>query len=97
MVNRVDQTDFPRITLKCNKCGNEFQINVLRFNENESIFCQVCGSQFSKEIGEKFAQALHDLFEVKHQLERDQNAFQFSFVYKSNHAQPPVPYTFTQE
>ena len=97
MPDRIDQTDFPRITLKCGKCGNEFQVNVLRFRETKHICCQVCGNEFKKEIGEKFAQALQNLFEVKYELEKTDDSFQFSFIYKSTHSQPPVPYTFTQE
>lgn len=97
MTERIDQTDFPRITLKCNKCGNEFQLNVLRFREEKEVSCHVCGNKFPEEIGQKFAEALQKLYEVKYDLDKKYDSFQFAFIYKSNHSQPPVPYTFTHE
>lgn len=97
MANKIDQTDFPRVTLKCNKCGNEFQLNVLRFREKQLVSCMVCGNEFPSAIGEKFAQALQHLFEVKYLLDKESDAFQYSFVYKSTHSQPPIPYSFSQE
>jgi len=97
MSDRIDQTDFPRVTLKCNNCGNEFQVNVLKFRNESPIVCQVCGNEFPKSTGEKFAAALQNLFEVKYELDKIPDSFQFSFVYKSCHSQPPVPYSFQQE
>jgi hypothetical protein len=97
MADRIDQTDFPRVILKCQKCGNEFQINVLRFREGLDVFCHVCGNKFPTESGKKFAEALQRIYEVKYDLDKAYGSFQFAFIYKSTHAQPPIPYTFTQE
>jgi len=96
MDSRVSQTDFPRVSLKC-KCGNEFNINVMRMREDKHISCQICGEKFPKETGEKFAKALEDLYKVRYQLERDGYPFHFSFLYKSSYSQPPVPYEFDKE
>lgn len=97
MSERINQSDFPRITLKCNLCDNEFQINVLKFRDKVPINCQVCGNEFSVSTGEKFANALQNLYEVKYELDKNPDSFQFSFVYKSSYTQPPVPYSFSQE
>lgn len=96
MESKVNKEDFPRITLKC-KCGNEFDINVMRMREEKSVNCQICGEKFSKELGEKFAKALEDLYKVKYHLEKMDYPFHFSFVYKSSYSQPPVPYSFDKE
>lgn len=86
-------TQFPRITLHCD-CGNEFNINVMRFSNKESVVCQVCGEQFPVELGEKFAAALYEMFAVKHGLEKQNSPFDLSFVYKSTFKQPPAPHPF---
>lgn len=93
---KASEKDFPRITLKC-KCGNEFQINVLRLKDKEIVNCQVCGEIFPVDLGEKFAKALEELYIVKYQLEKDAFPFHFSFKYKSSYKQPPVPYSFIDE
>jgi len=97
MVERIEQKDFPRVGLKCSKCGNEFQINVLRLRDKIPVNCQVCGNEFSPEIGHKFAHALQNLYEVKYELDKRPKSFQFSFIYESNYHQPPVPYEFSKE
>ena len=96
MEQKVNQEDFPRISLQC-RCGNEFNINVMRLKEDKPVLCQICGEQLSKEIGEKFATALEDLYKVKYKLEKSSYPFHFSFVYKSSYPQPPVPHTFDKE
>ena len=48
-----DQNNYPRITLKCN-CENEFNVNVIRMQDKQPVLCQICGEEFSVEIGEKF-------------------------------------------
>ena len=92
----VDQVKYPRVTLKCN-CGNQFDVNVIRMKNKESVLCQVCGKIFPVETGEQFAQAFEDLYKVKYQLEKESNNFQFAFLYKSTFAQPPVPYMIDQD
>ncbi|OGI20338.1 MAG: hypothetical protein A2287_04320 [Candidatus Melainabacteria bacterium RIFOXYA12_FULL_32_12] len=96
MEQKVSQKNFPRITLKC-RCGNEFNVNVMKLREDQSITCQICGEKFDKEIGEKFAKALEDLYKVKYQLEKQDYPFHFSFIYKSSYPQPPIPVTFEEE
>lgn len=96
MSQRVNENDFPRITLKC-ACNAEFDINVLRLRDKESVYCQICGEKFSEKLGEKFAKALEDLYLVKYQLEKDGYPFHFSFIYKSSFGQPPHPYPFVKE
>ena len=96
MDKKVCQTNFPRITLKC-KCGSEFCVNVMRLREEQPVICQICGEKFDKEIGEKFAQALEDMYKVKYLLEKQDYPFHFSFVYKSSYPQPPVPISFEEE
>lgn len=93
---KANEKDFPRITLKC-KCGNEFNINVLRLRDNESVNCMVCGELFSQELGVKFAKALEDLYLVKHSLEKQSYPFHFSFKYKSCYSQPPSPLEFIDD
>jgi len=96
MSEKINQTDFPRIALKC-KCGNEFNINVLRMKDKEPVICQICGERLSEKIGEQFAKALEDLYGVKYHLEKEGFPFHFSFVYKSTFKQPPAPYPLDQE
>ena len=86
-----DLSNYPRVTLKC-KCGNEFDINVIRMKEQKPVLCQICGEEFSAEIGEKFAKAFEDLYKIKYSLEKDGNKFKYSFIYKSTFDQPPAPY-----
>ncbi|MEI7474125.1 MAG: hypothetical protein WCK67_05040 [bacterium] len=93
---KANEKDFPRITLKC-KCGNEFNLNVLRLRDKETVNCMVCGEHFSEELGEKFAKALEDLYLVKYTLEKNSYPFHFSFKYKSSYSQPPAPYPFHHE
>ena len=96
MSDKINQSDFPRITLKC-KCGNEFNINVIRLRDSQSILCQICGEKFPDSLEEKFAKALEDLYKIKYNLEKDGYPFHFSFVYKSTYPQPPMPYSFDKE
>ena len=96
MDSKTDQTKFPRITLRC-KCGNEFNVNVMRFRDKESVMCQICGEIFPQEIGSNFTKALEDLYLIKHNLEKDDYPFHFSFIYKSSFTQPPAPYPFDDE
>lgn len=88
-----DLTHYPRLTLHCG-CGNEFNINVMRFKSAEPVVCQICGDQFPPELGEKFAKALYDMFTVKYELDKRDSGFDLSFVYKSTFKQPPAPYPF---
>lgn len=88
-------SQYPRITLNCGECGNEFHLNVMRFSQGEPVCCQVCGAIFPKEIGQQFAHSLELLFQTKHQLELSKSRFNLSFVYKSTFKQPPAPYAFT--
>ncbi len=93
MADNINVNVYPRLTLKC-KCGNEFNINVMRLRDNEPVICMICGKQFNSELGEKFAKALEDLYHVKYQLERDCYPFHFSFVYNTSYPQPPIPCAF---
>jgi hypothetical protein len=86
-------THFPRITLHCD-CGNEFNVNVMRFRNREPVLCQICGEQFPADLGEKFASALYDMFAVKYGLDKQNSPFDISFLYKSTFKQPPAPYPF---
>lgn len=85
---------YPRITLRCGNCTNEFCINVMRFSTGEPVNCQVCGEHFPEDLGRQFAQALEALFQVKHELSNRKNGFNLSFLYKSTFKQPPAPYAF---
>lgn len=93
MPDKVNQGDFPRITLKCS-CGNEFIVNVMRLRSKQPVVCQICDQIFSDDLSETFAKALEDLYKIKYQLEKDNYPFHFSFKYKSSYSQPPVPYSF---
>jgi hypothetical protein len=94
--NKPQANQYPRITLHCD-CGNEFNVNVMRFKKRESVACQICGEVFPPDLGEKFAAALYDMFAVKHGLDKQDSAFDLSFLYKSTYKQPPAPYPFTAE
>jgi hypothetical protein len=96
MEQKFNKADFPRIALQC-KCGNEFDINVMRLKEDQPVLCQICGERFSEEVGEKFAKALEDLYKVKYSLEKEGYPFHISFVYRSTYPQPPIPYPFDKE
>ncbi|MCK7484456.1 MAG: hypothetical protein MZU97_02075 [Bacillus subtilis] len=96
MGTKVNQNDFPRISLKC-QCGNEFDINVMRLLEENKVSCQICGQKFPVETGEKLSKALEDLYKVKYQLEKQDYPFHFSFIYKSTYPQPPIPYPIDKE
>ena len=85
---------YPRITLRCGNCTNEFCINVIRFAQEETVRCQVCGERFPKDLGKQFASALEDLFKVKYELDNRGKGFSISFLYKSTFKQPPAPYPF---
>jgi ribosomal protein S27E len=87
------QHEYPRITLRC-KCHNEFNINVIRLKNREPVSCQVCGEVFPTDLGEQFANALYDMFRVKHGLDKVNSGFNISFVYKSTFKQPPGPLGF---
>ena len=89
-------TRYPRITLHC-ACGNEFNINAIRLKNADPILCQICGAAFPADLGEKFAQALHDMFSIKYELEDRNSGFDISFLYKSTFKQPPAPYPFSPE
>jgi hypothetical protein len=86
---------YPRITLHCSQCGNEFNVNVLRFQDRQVVDCQICGQVFPEDLGKAFANALYEMFTVKHNLEQSGVAYDISFVYKSTFKQPPAPYPFT--
>lgn len=88
---------YPRITVHCNQCGNEFNVNVLRFRNKQPVECQICGQVFPEGLGESFASALYDMFKVKHDMETSGVAFEISFVYKSTFKQPPAPFAFTEK
>lgn len=92
----IPQDRYPRITLHCGECKNEFQINVMRFTQPEAVLCQICGTRFPKELGEEFVQSLEALFNVKVGLEKQKSAFDISFVYKSTFGQPPAPHPFCE-
>jgi hypothetical protein len=89
-------TDYPRLTLHC-ACGNEFNINVMRFKNSEPVICQICGETFPADLGVQFANALHDLFAVKYTLKKRSSGFNIAFVYKSTFKQPPAPLGFSPE
>lgn len=86
-------TQFPRMTIHCD-CGNEFNINVIRLKNRDPVMCLICGEIFPDELGEKFANALYDLFAVKYGMEKQNSPFDISFIYKSTFKQPPGPYPF---
>jgi hypothetical protein len=86
-------THYPRITLHCD-CGNEFNINVIRLKNGETVLCHICGALFPQELGMKFAQALQDMFTVKYEMDKIQAGFDISFIYKSTFKQPPAPHPF---
>ena len=86
-------TKYPRMTLHCS-CGNEFNLNVMRFAKSEPVVCQICGAQFPVDLGTKFAKAMEDLFHVKHELSERDSGFDIAFVYKSTFKQPPAPQPF---
>jgi hypothetical protein len=86
---------YPRMTLHC-ACGNEFNVNVIRLKNKEPVICLICGEQFPVELGEKFANALYDLFAVKYELEKKSSRFDISFLYKSTFKQPPAPFPFNE-
>jgi hypothetical protein len=45
-------------------------------------------------LGQAFANALYEMFTVKHHLENSGINFEISFVYKSTFKQPPAPHPF---
>jgi hypothetical protein len=69
----------------------------MRFKHRESVACMICGAEFPPDLGETFAQALHDMFTVKHGLERQNSGFNLSFTYKSTFKQPPAPLAFNPD
>jgi len=87
---------YPRITLHCSHCGNEFNVSVLRFRDKQIVECQICGQIFPENLGEAFTNALYEMFTVKHHLEEQDSAFDISFVYKSTFKQPPAPFPFEE-
>ena len=92
--HRGDVTQYPRMTLHCS-CGNEFNINVIRLKNGEPVICHICGNVFPQDLGERFAGALQDMFGVKYELDKRDNGFDLSFLYKSTFKQPPAPYPFS--
>lgn len=88
---------YPRITLHCSQCGNEFNVNVLRFRDRQIVDCHICGQIFPEDLGYAFANALYEMFTVKHHLEERSVDFDISFLYKSTFKQPPAPYPFIPE
>lgn len=80
--------------IHCARCGNEFNVNVLRFRDRQVVDCQICGQVFPEDLGEAFAHALYEMFTIKHHLEEREVDFDISFVYKSTFKQPPAPYPF---
>lgn len=89
-------SSYPRITVHCTRCGNEFNINVLRFRDRQVVECLICGQTFPEDLGQAFANALYDMFTVKHNLENSGSEFEISFVYKSTFKQPPAPHPFSE-
>jgi ribosomal protein S27E len=87
-------SQYPRITLRCGNCTNEFCVNVVRFQNREKVSCLVCGEEFPADLGTSFAESLASLFAVKHELEKRKSHFNLSFVYKSTFKQPPAPFPF---
>jgi hypothetical protein len=94
--NQPKQHEYPRMTLRC-RCGNEFNINVMRMKHKDPICCQICGEQFPVDLAEQFANALHDMFKVKHGLEKVNSGFNLAFTYKSTYKQPPAPLAFNSD
>jgi hypothetical protein len=92
-MQKTTVTQFPRITLHCD-CGNEFNVNVMRFKNKDNVTCQICGEQFPLALGEQFSNALYQMFAVKYELEKQNSPFDLSFVYKSTFKQPPAPFPF---
>lgn len=88
---------YPRVTLHCTQCGNEFNVNVLRFSERKTVECSICGQIFPEDLGQAFANALYEMFTVKHNLEEQGVNFEISFVYKSTFKQPPAPHAFSSD
>ena len=93
---KIKLTQYPRMTLHCN-CGNEFNINVIRLKSGDPVLCQICGAAFPEDLGQKFANALNEMFAVKYELEKRDSGFDLSFVYKSTYKQPPAPHPFSPE
>jgi ribosomal protein S27E len=93
-VHHRPANSYPRITVHCAQCGNEFNVNVLRFRDRETVECQICGQVFPEDLGAAFANALYEMFTVKHHLEEKEVNFDISFIYKSTFKQPPGPYPF---
>lgn len=92
-IHKPQVTQFPRMTIHCD-CGNEFNINVMRLKNREGVSCLICGEVFPADLGEKFANALYDMFAVKYGLEKQNSPFDISFLYKSTYKQPPAPHPF---
>lgn len=65
--------------------------------DRQVVECQICGQIFPEALGFAFANALYEMFTVKHHLEEQGVAFDISFVYKSTFKQPPAPYPFSDE
>lgn len=90
-------SSYPRITIHCCQCGNEFNVNVLRFRDKQLVDCLICGQVFPEEMGQAFANALYEMFTVKHHMEEKNVDFEISFVYKSTFKQPPAPHPFSPD
>ncbi len=96
ILDNVWHDEYPRLTVKC-KCNNEFNISVIRFKDGLPVFCQICGREFPKWLGDKLAHSLEEIYSVKHELEKESYPFHFSFVYQSKCPQPPQPYSCDKE
>jgi len=66
----------------------------MRLKNREAVVCPICGEVFPVDLGEQFADALHNMFKVKVELEKQNCGFNLSFVYKSTFKQPPGPLAF---
>ncbi|MEM0951818.1 MAG: hypothetical protein AAGI66_06715 [Cyanobacteria bacterium P01_H01_bin.74] len=89
-------SQYPRITLHC-RCQNEFNINVIRLKNEDPVMCHICGTVFPASLGQRFANALQDMFAVKYELDKQDIGFDLSFLYKSTFKQPPAPFPFSPE
>jgi hypothetical protein len=64
--------------------------------DKKQVDCLICGQVFPEGLGEAFANALYEMFTVKHHLEEQGVAFDISFIYKSTFKQPPAPFAFDE-
>lgn len=93
-LQKTQLSKYPRMTLHCGVCGNEFNINVIRLKNGDPVLCHICGESFPVEQGKHFADALQAMFHVKYELDKMDSGWDLSFVYKSTFKQPPAPHPF---